>query len=161
MLNVHISLPQLTTSYFCFRRTGLDLKQLWDVTPCWHSPSYQQKGCHDGQTHPSAGRVQVIRQVGHIGTPSTLCNSLAPGRFETKFWQVILKLTLEIHGWDSSSKIALRWMSLDLTDDKSTLIQVMAWCRQAASHYLGQCRVLTQSYGITRPQRDKPQRPLL
>ena len=28
---------------------------------------------------------------------------------------------------------------LDLTDDKSTLVQVMAWCRQATSHYLNQC----------------------
>ena len=27
-------------------------------------------------------------------------------------------------------------MPLDLTDDKSTLVQVMAWCRQATSHYL-------------------------
>ena len=25
---------------------------------------------------------------------------------------------------------------LDLTDDKSTLVQLMAWCRQATSHYL-------------------------
>ena len=30
-------------------------------------------------------------------------------------------------------------MSLDFTDDKSTLAQVMAWCRQATSHYLSQC----------------------
>ena len=29
-------------------------------------------------------------------------------------------------------------MSLDLTDDKSTLVQVMAWCRQATSHHLSQ-----------------------
>ena len=29
-------------------------------------------------------------------------------------------------------------MPLDLTDDKSTLVQVMAWCRQATSHYLSQ-----------------------
>ena len=33
----------------------------------------------------------------------------------------------------------LRWMSLDLIDDKSTLIKAMAWCRQATSHYLSQC----------------------
>ena len=32
-------------------------------------------------------------------------------------------------------------MPEDLTDDKSTLVQVMAWCRQATSHYLKQCRV--------------------
>ena len=36
---------------------------------------------------------------------------------------------------------ALNWMLLvDLTDDKSTLFQVMAWCRQATSHYLNQCQ---------------------
>ena len=42
---------------------------------------------------------------------------------------------------------------MDLTDDKSTLVQVMAWCRQATSHYLSQCwpRSMTL-YGITRPQ---------
>ena len=44
-------------------------------------------------------------------------------------------------------------MSLDLTDDKSTLVQVMAWCRQATSHYLSQCWPRSLSpYGVTRPQ---------
>ena len=48
---------------------------------------------------------------------------------------------------------ALRCMSLDLTEDKSTLVQVMAWCRQATSHYLSQCwpRSLPP-YGVTRPR---------
>ena len=49
--------------------------------------------------------------------------------------------------------IALRWMPQDLTDDKSTLVQVMAWCRQATSHYLGQCWPRSVSpNGVTRPQ---------
>ena len=44
-------------------------------------------------------------------------------------------------------------MSLDHTDDKSTLVQVMAWCHQATSHYLSQCWPRSQSsYGVTRPQ---------
>ena len=30
-------------------------------------------------------------------------------------------------------------MSLDFTDDQSTLVQVMAWCCQATSHNLSQC----------------------
>ena len=30
-------------------------------------------------------------------------------------------------------------MPQNLTDDKSTLNQLMAWCRQATSHYLNQC----------------------
>ena len=44
-------------------------------------------------------------------------------------------------------------MPIDLTDGKSTLVQVMAWCRQATSHYLSQCWHRSMSpYGITRPQ---------
>ena len=45
------------------------------------------------------------------------------------------------HGWGTYCEIALRWMSLDLNDrdDKSTLVQIMAWCRQATHHYLNQC----------------------
>ena len=46
------------------------------------------------------------------------------------------KLTLvQVMAW---CRQALRWMSLELADDKSTLVQVMAWCRQATSHYLSQ-----------------------
>ena len=55
-------------------------------------------------------------------------------------------------GWRISNKIALRWISLDLTDDTSTFVQVMAWCRQATSHYLSQCGTKSMlPYGITRP----------
>ena len=36
-------------------------------------------------------------------------------------------------------EIALRWMPQDFTDGESTLVQVMAWCHQATSHYLSQC----------------------
>ena len=79
-------------------------------------------------------------------------NSLTPGRFGWKFRKVILKLTLIIDDCSISCKIAFRGMSLDLTDDKSTLAQVMAWCRQATSHYLSQCCPRSLSpYGITRP----------
>ena len=42
---------------------------------------------------------------------------------------------------------------LDLADHKSTLIRVMAWCRQASSHYLNQCWPrFTTPNGITEPQ---------
>ena len=56
-------------------------------------------------------------------------------------------------GWGISCKIVLRWMPQDLTDDKSTLVQVMAWYHQATSHCLSQCwhRFMSQ-YGVTRPQ---------
>ena len=65
--------------------------------------------------------------------------SLAPWRFEGNFRWVIFMLILVIDVWCISYEIILRWMSLDLMIDKSTLVQVMACCRQATSHYLNQC----------------------
>ena len=80
-------------------------------------------------------------------------NSLAPGKFEWNFRHVIVKQILVIDERSISCEIALIWMSLDFSDDQSTLVQVMAWCRQATSHYLSQCwpRFMLP-YGITRPQ---------
>ena len=78
-------------------------------------------------------------------------NSLAPGRYEWNFRLEIFKLISVINGWGIPCEIALRWMSLYLTDDKLTLVQVMGWCCQATTHYLSQCwprSVLP--YGITR-----------
>ena len=44
-------------------------------------------------------------------------------------------------------------MPQDLPDDKSTLVQVMAWCRQATSHYLNQCWPRSPTpYRVNRPQ---------
>ena len=39
-------------------------------------------------------------------------------------------------------------MSVDFTDDQSALVQVMAWCRQATSHHLGQCWPRMASLGL-------------
>ena len=80
-------------------------------------------------------------------------NSLAPSRFCLNFRWVIFKQILVIDGWVISCEITLRWMSQGLTDDKSTLVQVMSWCRQATRHYLSQCwRISLSPYGVTRPQ---------
>ena len=44
-------------------------------------------------------------------------------------------------------------MPQHLTYHKSPLVQVMVWCRQAASHYLSQCWPRSLSpYDVTRPQ---------
>ena len=81
------------------------------------------------------------------------CYSLWPGRFWWKFRWVLFKPITMIDGWDIFSEIALRRMSLDLTDDKSTLVHVMAWWCQATSHYLSQCWPSSLSpYDVTRPQ---------
>ena len=88
-----------------------------------------------------------------IGATNDQCiqdvlNSLAPGRFEWNFVNVLSSVN---DAWGISCETAVRWMSLNLTDDKSTLVQ--AWCRQATSHYLSQCWPRSLStYGVTRPQ---------
>ena len=56
-------------------------------------------------------------------------------------------------GWCISCKIVLLWLRLNRTDDNSTSVQVMAWCRQVTSHYVSQCWPSSMSpYGVTRPQ---------
>ena len=80
-------------------------------------------------------------------------NILVLGKFEWNCRLVILRLSFVIDDWGMAWEITLWWLILDLTDDRSTLVQVMAWCRQAASHYLSQCwpRCMPP-YSITRPQ---------
>ena len=48
------------------------------------------------------------------------------GNFNDILKYLIFQIISMIDGWDISCEIALRWMSLDLTDDKSTLVEVMA-----------------------------------
>ena len=48
--------------------------------------------------------------------------------------------------------MTLTWASPDLNEGKSTLVQVMARCRQATSHYLNQCwHGSLPPYGVIRP----------
>ena len=52
----------------------------------------------------------------------------------------------------SSCEVTLGWMSKNQTNANSTLVQVMAWCHQAPSHYLNWCWPKSlPTYGITRP----------
>ena len=92
---------------------------------------------------------------------------IGPWKFELNFRHVIFKQILVIGVWGISCEIALIWVSLDFTDDQSTLVQVMgavrhhmpggtiwrhrsgstlaqvmAWCLMAPSHYLNQCWLL-------------------
>ena len=78
-------------------------------------------------------------------------NSWANGKFEWNLGSFIFQIISVIDGWGIFYELALSSMSLDLTAYKSTFIQVMAWCRQATSHYLSQCWPRSLSpYGVTR-----------
>ena len=70
-----------------------------------------------------------------LGIPWCEFNPLVPGGSGFNFKNTIFNLVLLI-GISRSYHNVFRWMSWDLTNDKSTLVQVMAWCRQATSHYL-------------------------
>ena len=73
-------------------------------------------------------------------------NSLAPGRPGHNSKSMILKLIMQNTSLGTHCVIALQWMSQKLTDEKSTLAQVMAWC-------FSQCWTLFMSpYGVTRSQ---------
>ena len=105
---------------------------------------------HDLRHNAPRGKRTVF--LGYHLT-NVLFNSLAPGGFENIFQNVFFKLISWIDTLSNSCETALRSMPQNPSDDKSTLVQVMAWCRQAASHYLSQCCPRSLSpYGVTRPQ---------
>ena len=60
-------------------------------------------------------------------------------------------LNVCINSISTVCKLALRRMALNTCDDKSTFVQVMAWCRRVPSHYLNQCWPRSMSpYHVTR-----------
>ena len=108
---------------------------LWDIL------SYPLFDSTDRKMYPHAALQYHVHWV----------NPLASGIFEWNFREVLFKLISTIDVWGIACEIAIRRISLDLADNKSTLVQIMTWCRQATSHYLSQCWPRSLSpYGITR-----------
>ena len=84
-------------------------------------------------------------------------NPLVLGRFHWNLnclsKRVIFKRNLGIDDWGISCERALMWLSLDVIDNKSTWVLVMAWGCQTISHYQIQCWPGSSTpQGITRPQ---------
>ena len=69
------------------------------------------------------------------------------------FWKFGLNLVLLSRIFRSYHQNALRWMPLYLTDNKSALVPVIAYCHQATRRYMSRywCRFMS-SYGVTGPQ---------
>ena len=79
--------------------------------------------------------------------------SLAPERCDRNSKSVISEYMLEIKFMNTFCGIALMFRPGNIFDEKSTLLQVMAWCLQAPSHYLSQCWPGSMSpYDVNRPQ---------
>ena len=129
-------------------------------SPIWHTNSFSNEGCSlDFKDIILSTLIRVmawcwmatsnylnqcwLRPVMlYIITRPQGVNSFAPGKFEWNFEYVIFKLILGIDGWGLSCEIALIWMSLDFTDDQSTLVHVVSQCWPRS----------LSPYGITRPQ---------
>ena len=120
----------------------------------------------DGLVHPHLGissnnieypsthfRLFMDEKMQQFCLLEMVLNTLVPWKFEGDFRRITFKLILVIDDWGISHEIALRQLSHVITDDKSTLVQVMAWWHQVTSHYLSQCWTSSVSrYGITMPQ---------
>ena len=71
------------------------------------------------------------------------------GKCGSNFKSISFKLIIQ----NSCREITVKWIPQNLTNEKSTLVQVMACCHQATSHYLSHCWPRSMlPYGITRPQ---------
>ena len=120
----------------------------WDITSLWFQANWDW-------WHWLLSYCGNVRYVWLLGNNYMMWyfNSMAPGKFKWNFGYVIFKRILVVDVWGICCEIALIWMLLDFTDDRSTLVQVMAWCCQATSHYLSQCwRRSMSPYGITSPK---------
>ena len=123
------------------------------VSHHWHWQTQRLVTCSMPSHHLNKYMYSLNAQRHICITQPHWVNSLAPGKFEWNFRHVIFKQISVIDGWGISCEIVLIWMSLDFTNDQSTLVQVMAWCHQATSHYLSQCWPRSLSlYGVIRPQ---------
>ena len=109
---------------------GLEVLYLWNALPACPKESI---------TKMLESKWRMLRYWGLTFMYLYSFNSLAPGRPRCHFKTAIFNLILLTGIFKSSKDNALRWMPRDLTDNKSTLVKVMAWCRQATSHYLSQC----------------------
>ena len=66
-------------------------------------------------------------------------NSLAPGIYGSDCKTVISEHMLWTNFMSTTCIITFRWMPKNVFDNKSTWVQVKAWCHQAKSFYLSQC----------------------
>ena len=122
--------------------------------PCWCNVC----GCRWAGTRKTAPRLKwpaasrtldVLPRWDWDG----LINLLALRKCSSNLKSRIFKLIIQNSSLGSHCEIALRWMPQNLPNEKSALVQVMAWCHQAASHYLSQCWLRSISpYGVTKPQ---------
>ena len=98
----------------CWILTGINLLLQNSSQISMSKPKHPENLLKDNLTHWPQGDVAVILTA-------------------------IFKFIVQSTNLSAHCEIALMWMPINFTDDKSTLAQVMSWCCQAASNYLNHC----------------------
>ena len=111
----------------------------------------------DDGTHVRVGFFYIMTNLKEDANYSIIVgciNSLMPGVCGSYFTNIVFKFSIQKSSLGTCYKVALRWIPQNFPNKKSTLVQVMVLCHQAASHYLSQHWPRFMSpYGITSPQR--------
>ena len=82
---------------------------------------------HRQDSKPLSEPMMVSLQTHIYVTRPQLVNSLAPGRWGSKFWKNLVSKHISWIKFSCiSCEIAVRWMPQNTFDDKATLIWVMA-----------------------------------
>ena len=86
--------------------------------------------------------INAILDIWHHHSNSRLISTaflhIGPGRSGCDFKSILSNLVWLISVFRSGQDDALRWMPQNLTDDKSELVQVIAWCREPINYDLNQ-----------------------
>ena len=116
------------------------------ITPMWHQSNVCPKltDLVSEQIRTSDTRLSTFQKAMRIITYDIAkCRSdeigisfIGPWRIWQSYQKLNFQVIIRIPILDIFCEIALRLMLKCLTNEKSTLAQVMAWCRQATSHYL-------------------------
>ena len=110
-------------------RYGLSLWGIWrKSTTCYNNTKLYIAELYAKQCYTD----QCYNEI-----PFIWVNSLTPRRYGSNFGSKIFQLNIQSLG--ICCDIALRSTLQNLTNEKLSLVQVMAWCHQATSHHLSQC----------------------
>ena len=101
---------------------------------------------HQQSLHVMSNNIYIVRKymnidrrMSHRVIGDIFFNSLSPERCNNSFKIITFKLISQKINVNSRCELVVKWMQQNIANGKTTLIQVMAWCRQATCHYLSQC----------------------
>ena len=147
-LCVHVPVCASIPSSFYLSRSSefcSPVQCCWADTSAWKVRIHQPEHWFSGEKTSRVGARQCSTAVSRSSTGWT---HWPLENVASIIWNSVQNNSLSIH-----HESALRRTPHKLINERSALVQVMAWYRQAASHYLSQCRPRCMfPYGVTRPQ---------